>query len=569
MAEPIDNNVFDRLRRSYWLALSLIALALLAEQFLVAGFLDKQADDAEIINVAGRQRMLSQRIAKHAILTNSTAVNTEGAEWMERHEWLKRALFDHPVSPHLYALDTTMQLLLAGTRDAAEGFSEGDVAAIDSLSDDFLVRMDAIVADVSITAAAKVESLQRTKRRLTLAALGILLLELLFIFRPLLAFVRRKLTELRDEQAAQTEARALAEEAVVARDESIRELRSLNQVIDQAALFATLRRDGSVRYLSRKFRELLGLEGPAEDRSLADLLHDQEGRRAAFADQIQAARTTARQAEWAIRDAGGEEHWLEVALIPARRRGSSTELFLLATDITDRKQALQALETMGQNQLAEEVERGKQRSLQIVEAQEKERLRIARDLHDGIGQKLTGLKFSLESIRPDDPEKAAAKLTALKELSKEIILSVRTATFNLSPPELTDYGLVVALEKMASELSRLTGQRIVFRNGGFTGRLTPTQEINLYRVIQEAVNNAVKYAGANYILVTLSAGPELLSITVDDDGQGFDADERRDEASGGGLGLASIEDRVADLDGRVFLRTHPETGTRITINVPV
>ncbi|MEO0733306.1 MAG: sensor histidine kinase, partial [Bacteroidota bacterium] len=223
------------------------------------------------------------------------------------------------------------------------------------------------------------------------------------------------------------------------------------------------------------------------------------------------------------------------------------------------------LDALSQEKISAEIARGKQRSRQIVETQEKERLRVARDLHDGIGQKLTALKFSLESLRPDNLE----RITQLRELSKEIILGVRLATFNLSPPELMDYGLAPALEKMARELSRLTGEQVVFHNETEELRLDTTAEINLYRTVQEAVNNAIKYARANYILVTLSVGAQLLSITIDDDGDGFDREDLREKTDGSGMGLSFMEERISNLNGRIFLRSSPEGGTRISINVPL
>lgn len=588
--ESADKGVFSRLRRAYLLALSLIALALIGEQILVNGFLESQANDANIVNVAGRQRMLSQRIAKRSVFRffeqrNSVAIAEETEEWIARHEWLKRQLFDHAVFPQLTELDPTMQGMLtlvegvsqldslqARPQDAMRvdrSKAEQRVAEIDSLSEVFLQQMDAIVAEVSVTASGKVAKLQQTKWWLVLISLGILLLEALFIFRPISRFVRRQFTRLAAEKDAQVAARSEAERASIERERSLSELQSLNQAIDEAALFATLRQDGAILYLSRKFRKVLGLRDNPKERLLPELLHPEEGRQTYFANLVNTARAATWQGEWMVLDATGMEHWLEVALIPARQRGSATELFLLASEVTERKRARQALDGLNQERLLEEVERGKQRSRQITDAQEKERLRIARDLHDGIGQQLTSLKFSLESLRPETPERNAEKIPQLRELSKEIIRSVRTATFNLAPPELTDYGLVAALEKMATELSRLTGERIVFQNKGFSNRLDPTAEINLYRIIQEAVNNAIKYAGANYILIALSCGKSLLSITIDDDGDGFDPDELAEEANGGGHGLTNMEDRIHDINGRIFLRSDPESGTRITINVPI
>lgn len=104
-----------------------------------------------------------------------------------------------------------------------------------------------------------------------------------------------------------------------------------------------------------------------------------------------------------------------------------------------------------------------------------------------------------------------------------MIKGVRTATFNLTPPELGDHGIFPALQKMTSELSKLTGKNILFENKAEENiRFDSLAETNIYRVTQEAVNNAIKYADASYILVTIDHSDKLLSVVIDDDGQGFD-----------------------------------------------
>ena len=586
--ESVDSKLFNRLRSSYLLALSLIALALLGEHLLVESFLTEQAKDANIINVAGRQRMLSQRIAKLSFLENDPAnrslMAAELAEWTSRHEWLKDQLATDQVLPQLLALDTLMAQMSeqvqsakagmpeegAGPQDAMELVKQGMAdSGLNARSETYLSRMDVIVGEISEAATNRVNRLRSTKKWITLAVGIVLLLELLFIFQPISRFVRRQFLVLEQEKVAQAEARQLAERAVREKAASLGKLSALNQAIDRAALFATLRADGSILHLSRKFAELLARPGSGPGReSLSQLLHQEEGRQAFFSELITAARIGDWQGEWRIQNQRGEEYWLEVALLPARQEGEA-EVFLLASDITARKEAQHSLDVLNEEKMSEEIERGKQRSRQIVETQEKERLRVARDLHDGIGQKLTALKFSLESLRPDKPQQIKDRIEQLRALSKEIILGVRLATFNLTPPELMDYGLVPALEKMARELSRLTGERIVFHNEDVDFRLEATAEINLYRTVQEAVNNAVKYAKANYILISLSAGPQLLSVTIDDDGEGFEREDLTEKTDGSGMGLSFMEERVRNLNGRIFLRSNPEGGTRISINLPL
>lgn len=581
-ADNADTRLFSRLRRSYLLALSLIALALLGEHLLVESFLNEQAKDANIINVAGRQRMLSQRIAKLGLLPGAdNGARTLGADlddWFNGHDWLTGQLADDPVLPQLEALDTLMMEiseLSVGLRDFSARPQDAvevnrSKALLTDRSDVFLSRMEIIVGELSAAATARVDKLSRTNAWINLGVGGILLLELLFIFQPISRFVRRQFRVLQGEKAAQAEARLVAEQAVRDKTASLRELYALNLIIDRAALFATLHPDGTIVHLSRKFSELLGItnENVPAGTLLERYLHPDEGRRGFFAETIAGARTGNWQGEWQIRNRAGTDHWLEVSLLSSRQDGGD-QVFLLASDVTGRKEAERSLQALGEEKILEEMERSKQRSRQIVEAQEKERLRVARDLHDGIGQKLTALKFSLESLRPDKPEQAVERIDQLKTLSKEIILGVRLATFNLTPPELIDYGLGPALEKMARELSRLTGERVVFRNDTVDYRLNQPAEINLYRTVQEAVNNAIKYAKANYILITLSAGPQLLSITIDDDGEGFDREQLYDKTDGSGLGLHFMEERISNLNGRIFMRSNPEVGTRISVNVPL
>ena len=172
------------------------------------------------------------------------------------------------------------------------------------------------------------------------------------------------------------------------------------------------------------------------------------------------------------------------------------------------------------------------------------------------------------------PEKAEQKLVDIKSLAGDIIKSVRVATFNLTPPELEDYGISIGIAKLVDGLQSRTGKNILFENRtNFNSRLEAHIETNLYRITQEAINNAVKYAQANYILVTLSHSPALLSIVIDDDGIGFDVNEfatsQLPKKDGSGMGLSFMQERVSFISGRLFIRSIKGDGTRITINMPL
>ena len=203
-------------------------------------------------------------------------------------------------------------------------------------------------------------------------------------------------------------------------------------------------------------------------------------------------------------------------------------------------------------------------------ARKAERKRIAKDIHDGIGQMLTALKFNIESIDVKNTTKTAEKIDYLKTLTADLIKGVRTATFNLTPPELSDHGLIPALQKMTLELSKLTGKTILFENLTQENiRFDSLAETNIYRVTQEAVNNAVKYSEANYILVNLNFKDNMLSVVIDDDGEGFDDSilgKVPKNNSEGGMGLFFMKERISYINGRLFINSVPGKGTRVTIN---
>src|SRR5690606_18729403 len=170
----------------------------------------------------------------------------------------------------------------------------------------------------------------------------------------------------------------------------------------------------------------------------------------------------------------------------------------------------------------------------------------------------------------DNIDNTNEKIEQLKSLTSEIIRGVRTATFNLSPPELADYGIAASLSKLGRELTKFTGIEIITVNKtDFNLRLEPLVEINLYRIIQEAVNNAIKYAEASQIIISISHSEDMLSIIIDDNGKGFDPDNVKPQEEHGGMGLTFMKERIAYISGRLFISSSEKVGTRVTLNIPM
>lgn len=348
------------------------------------------------------------------------------------------------------------------------------------------------------------------------------------------------------------------------------ELESLNFVVDNAALFASTNLDGTVLYMSEKFSKLLGLDKNEIRGSIERLLTRKEGQQQKLKDVFLTTRHKSWIGEVELTSQRGESLWLEISVIPMNKANGKQSLFILGNDITERKKNQDKIDRIKQEDYEYKVQLQKIQASQIVEAQEGERKRIAKDIHDGIGQMLTALKFSVESINIENPERAQVKLDDLKVVFGQLIKDVRAVTFSLTPPELIDHGIAPALRKMTVEISKLSGKNILFENKSeFDERFDSLTETNLYRVAQEAINNALKYAESTYVLVSISHTKNLLSIMIDDNGKGFDTNVITNSEKGLGMGLFFMRERVNYVNGRLFINSTIGQGTRITINIPL
>jgi two-component system sensor histidine kinase DegS len=326
----------------------------------------------------------------------------------------------------------------------------------------------------------------------------------------------------------------------------------------------------TVLYMSKKFSNLLGLDKKEIRGSIEHLLTQKEGQQQNLKDLFQSTRQKMWVGEVELTTKENKKLWLEITLIPTNQGQGKQSLFLLGNNVTKRKEIQDEIDRVQQIDYENLVQLQKDQASQIVEAQEEERKRIAKDIHDGIGQILTALKFSVESINLENRENSAKKLQDLKVVFSQLIKDVRAVTFSLTPPELSDHGIAPALKKMTEEISKLSGKNIFFENKtDFQKRFDSLTETNLYRVAQEAVNNSLKYANSTFVLVSVSHTKDLLSIVIDDNGAGFDVDAVENSEKGLGMGLFFMKERVNYVDGRLFVNSTKGEGTRITINIPL
>jgi signal transduction histidine kinase len=220
--------------------------------------------------------------------------------------------------------------------------------------------------------------------------------------------------------------------------------------------------------------------------------------------------------------------------------------------------------------LAAELAKQKElRSKAVIEAEEKERVRIAQDLHDGVGQILSAAKLNLSSLEMEFEGKDESKRTLFKnaiDLVNDSVKEVRTVSHNMMPNTLIKLGLASAVREFITKLGSLPNLKIDLEIVGLENRLDQQVESVLYRVIQETVNNIIKHAKANHIGMQLIRHDQELTVMIEDNGVGFDTSIVKKSE---GIGLKGIISRIEFLNGRVDFDSTVGQGTTVIIEVPL
>jgi signal transduction histidine kinase len=477
MREQSEKSVSWKITKLYLLALTAIALLSLGGQILVQFSLKKQLSDSRIINIAGRQRMLSQKICKTSLLlvTTSDGIDhkthiddlKEALElWVKYHNGLKDAHLDHinssfTNSPTILSLFENIEPQFNTMYNSAlEIQSEiikkhaNNIKTRQSLREllsnerEYLKKMDKIVLQYQVEATEKVNRSRFNELILFVCTLLILVLEAGFVFKP--AVRQIKLT--------------------------------IEKLIDS------------------------------------------------------------------------EKNTLLI----------NEELKVTNKELKETREAL--LEATNQRHL-KEISRQKIRSAYLVEGQEEERKRIAREIHDGLGQMLTALKFGIERVSnsPNLSYDDQKNLMDLQFMVSDTISEVRTISFNLMPTVLSDFGIASALKLLTSQVAKHSGVAIGFHSNLSADRLPKNVEVGLYRISQEAIHNAVKYAKAKEINVELIRKKRNIFLKISDNGSGFSFNEIASptEAKGPGNGISNMKERAFLINGDIKIITDPGRGTEI------
>jgi signal transduction histidine kinase len=205
----------------------------------------------------------------------------------------------------------------------------------------------------------------------------------------------------------------------------------------------------------------------------------------------------------------------------------------------------------------------------LLQAQERERGRIARELHDDMGQSLALLSVEMDLLGQVPSESAAQLGGRIRELSsrlKQLSSSVHELSHKLHPSKLEQLGLVTAVRALCKELTQTHGIAIDFRQRQVSDKIPTDTALCLFRIVQEALRNVIKHSGAHHASVELSQSPDVLCLRIADDGRGFDPTK---VSGGGGLGLVSMRERLHLVCGQIAIDSQLTRGTRIDVCVPL
>ncbi|MDQ3191895.1 MAG: sensor histidine kinase [Bacteroidota bacterium] len=200
----------------------------------------------------------------------------------------------------------------------------------------------------------------------------------------------------------------------------------------------------------------------------------------------------------------------------------------------------------------------------VIDGEEKERIRIARELHDGLGQILSTAKLNVSGLEGTVHKEDEILLKNAMELIDDAVKEVRNVSHNMMPAALIEYGLVSSVKSLANKISEAKTVQVICKINGFENRLDQSIEISLYRVIQEILNNVIKHANASEISIFLEDKKTEMNLKIEDNGKGFDTSKIN---ASSGIGWKNIYSRVALINGEITIKSEALKGSSIQISI--
>ncbi|HEY7289136.1 MAG TPA: PAS domain-containing protein [Vicinamibacterales bacterium] len=323
-------------------------------------------------------------------------------------------------------------------------------------------------------------------------------------------------------------------------------------------------------YIDPAFMTILGYDGPGPTRfeQLLDYVHPSDrARTEASARACAEQRSDTYVEEHRMVSKGGHVRWFQCrGSVVADDRGLPSRVVGTFWDITERKETDAALHESAMELQSRHAEI-QDLAGRLIVAQEAERRRIARDLHDDLSQRLALLTIDVDLLARDHRTDGLGteRLDKISKRAADIASDVHALSHQLHPTKLEALGLVSAIQSLCRDVSRQHGVSVEFKHDRMPSQIPPDVALCLYRIAQESLRNVVKHSGAARAMVRMASSPDELRLHVADPGCGFDMTKNAHP----GLGLVSMRERVNFAGGDIVVHSEPGRGTRIGVRVPI
>lgn len=333
------------------------------------------------------------------------------------------------------------------------------------------------------------------------------------------------------------------------------------QVVDNATVGIVVTQGGRLQFFNRMIAGTLGLEGDSIlNQTFLNFVHPDD-REKVMGHHIRRLKGEEDPEPYIMRivDWNRQVRWVENKGVVINWEGAPATLNFL-NEVTEQVAAEKQIRQLSQ---------------QLIVAQENERMRISRDLHDSVAQELSTLQIGLQSMIGEEEGLPAAAKTTLQTISGQLaqtITNVRQLSHGLRPLGLDQLGLVRTLRQHCEEFATAHGIQVDFTSAGMENiHLSLDRAINLYRIVQEALGNAARHAHADQVVVRLIAAHPNILCRIQDNGRGFPLPSGPDRATdtGKGMGLRSMDERTRLIGGRFTVRSAPGAGTKIVAEIPI
>jgi PAS domain S-box-containing protein len=596
-----DRKLFSHFTVRYGIALTFIAVLSIVSQVRIQQHLSRSMDDSHVINFAARLRTYSQTLCKAALLLENNYdyassrkefVNTL-KQWEKAQEGVQTGskflnlpkenmeeiqemfnLISHPRQEMMTAAEQIFTILDTASGPLRPEQIEPYVKIILTNEQSYLLGMDLIVFDYDRFSRERIGTLKEIDYLILGLVLLTLVLEAAFIFYPLAVHIKKVVVGLLSSEERSKRLSDKLQDANERMEKSYNELREVNFALDKATYLVKTDPEGKIIYANDKYCYLTKYT-MSQLRGKPVFYNNMGGKESVIYDHMRDVQKQAEVWQDEIFDyaSDGTGFWLDVTLIPVfDNSGSLYQYLVIGNDITRRKHTEKENKLLTEEKIRRHGIEQKIKSYAIINGQEKERKRIAAEIHDGIGQMLTSLRMKLEQIEDragtPDPE-----VVMVNNMLATLITETRRICSDLLPSVLEDFGLQSAIEDLV-KTCKDTDRKVEFLldTNLRQAPLSRELEISVYRIVQESLNNVVKHAQASKVEIYIDNSGDYLNLMVKDNGKGFYFDSHQLHLKNlvrKMNGIRGMKERAELLSGTFSINAEPGKGTILQTEIPL